>query len=176
MESIGNIICNPLTIEQGFNPFEEFPHLFPEKIPTALPPIRYPYDIMQNRIDPPPGAKWHPRYHTNYNKFLEETTDKIPTELKTGRLVYSKSENSVLLYTTPKKDKTIPRFIIDSVPRNLLLPKDKAPLPSIEQIIQWLSKFAFISKYDLSNGFHNIRIHKDCVKNSTIMNQMGKFE
>src|SRR5437879_355146 len=35
-ESIRNIICNALTIEQGFNPFEEFPYLFPEKTLTGL--------------------------------------------------------------------------------------------------------------------------------------------
>src|SRR5438445_9848511 len=134
MDSIVRVIYNGIIVE--FNPYEEFPHLFPEKIPTALPPIRYPYEVMQYGIEPPPGAKWYPRYYSNYNRFMKETTDKIKTELETGRLVYSKSENSVLLYTIPKKDKTIPRFIIDSLPRNLLLPKDKTPLPSLNRIMQ----------------------------------------
>src|SRR5438445_9629845 len=102
MESSDSIICNNLSVE--FDHYQEFPELFPEKTPTVLPPIRYPYDMMQHRIDPPPGAKWHPRYYTNYNKFMKETTDKILTELNTGRLVPSQSESSVLLYTTPKKD------------------------------------------------------------------------
>src|SRR5207302_6250073 len=155
MDSIDSVICNNLSIE--FDPYQEFPELFPEKTPTALPPIRYPYDIMQHRIDPPPGAKWHPRYYSNYNQFLKETTEKIKTELESGRLRYSNSESSVLLYTIPKMDKTKPRFIIDSVPRNLILFKNKTPLPSIEQIIQWVASKKLRSRYDLSNGFHNVR-------------------
>jgi len=58
----GDLICNHLTIQQGFDPYSESPHLFPTEKPTELPPLREPLEIMQHKIEVIDGAEWHPNY------------------------------------------------------------------------------------------------------------------
>jgi hypothetical protein len=180
MESDGNIICNAIHIGQGFNPFAEFPELFPDKKPTALPPYREPYEIMQHKIEPKPGAKWSPRYHTNYDRFQPQMMEKIRTELATGRIRPSSEPNTILLFTTPKKDldakgEPQPRYVYDAVPRNEQVNKPTMPMPSVKQIIEWLAGKNYRSKYDIVDGYHNIRMHEDSVKWTAFETMIGTF-
>jgi len=50
------------------------------------------------------------------------------------------------------------------------------PMPSINQIIDWLASKKFKSKLDLTDGYHNIRHHPDSVKHSTFLCHIGKFD
>jgi len=45
-----DIICNSLQIEEKFDPFREYPELFPKKKSLKLPPLRQPMEIMQHKI------------------------------------------------------------------------------------------------------------------------------
>jgi len=53
----GDLICNHLTIQQGFDPSLEFPHLFPTEKPTELSLLREPMEIMQYIIEVIEGAE-----------------------------------------------------------------------------------------------------------------------
>jgi len=69
--------------------------------------------------------------------------------------------------------KVEPRFLIDCIPRNEVIISDPTPLPNIKEILNWTAARIFKSKLDLTDGYHNIRIHPDSVKHSTIVTHMG---
>ena len=52
------VISNALTIVTIYHPTKEFPQLFSGEKPTELPPLRYPMEIMQHRIDVIPESHW----------------------------------------------------------------------------------------------------------------------
>jgi len=175
MYESGDLICNNLTIQKGFDTYSEFPHLFPTEKPTELPPLREPIEIMQHKIEVIEGTEWHPNYIPSYDRFQEQITEKINKELETGRIIPSKSLNTIIMFTQPKKDGKKARFVLNCIPRNLKTHKDRMPMPSINQIINWLASKRFKSKLDLTDGYHNIRHHCDSVKHSTFSCHMGKF-
>jgi len=85
----GDLICLHLTIQQGFDPYSEFPHQFPTEKPTELPPLREPMEIMQHKVEVTDGAEWHPNYISSYDSFQDQITEKINKELETGRIILS---------------------------------------------------------------------------------------
>ena len=100
----GDLICNYLTIQQGFDPYSEFSHLFPTEKPTELPPLREPIEIMQYKIEVIDGAEWHSNYIPTYDRFQDQITEKINKKLETGRIIPSKSLNTIIMFTQAKKD------------------------------------------------------------------------
>ena len=148
------VTCNALTTLTMYDPTKEFPKLFPDEKPTELPPLRYTMEIMQHRIDVIPNSHWSPRFPSTYNQFKDQITEKINTELETGRVVPSKSSNAIGMFTQPKRDKPHEaRFLLDCIPRNLVTHKDKTPMPSMEQIIDFVGSRPFRSKLDLTDGY-----------------------
>ena len=98
------VTCNTLTTLTMYDPTKEFPELFPDETPTELPPLRYPMEILQHRIDVIPDSHWSARFPSICNQFQDQITEKINTELETGRLVPFKSSNAVGIFTQPKTD------------------------------------------------------------------------
>ena len=104
-------------------------------------------------------------------------TKKIITELDTGRSVASKSSNSIGMFTQPKRDKPQEvRLLLDCITSMLVTHKDKTPMPSVEQIKDFIVSRRFTSKLDLTDAYHNIRIHPHSVSDSTFTCHMGKFD
>ena len=54
--------------------------------------------------------------------------------------------------------------------------KDKTPMPSMDQIIDFVRSRPFRSKLDLTDGYHNIRIDIRLVKDSVFCCHMGKYD
>ena len=159
-----------------YDPVAEFPELFPEEKPTGLAPLRKPLEIMRHRIDVTTNWVWIPRFPSTYNQFEDQISKKITTELETGIIVSSKSRNSIGMFTKPKRDKLQEaRFRPDWIPRNLVTHIDETPVPSMEQIKDFIGSRAFTSKLDLTHGYHNIWFHADSVSDSTFTCHMGKF-
>jgi len=123
-----NLIYNHLTIQQGFDPYSEFPHRFPTEIPTELPPLREPIEIMQYKIEVIDGAEWHPNSISSYDRFQNQIREKINKELETGRIMPSKSLNTIIMFTQPKKDGKKVRFLLNCILRNLKTHKDRMPM------------------------------------------------
>ena len=96
------IVTNALSTLIMYDSVAEFPELFPEEKPTELPALREPLGIMQHGIDIIPNSEWKPRFPSTYNQFNDQITKKIITELQTGRIVPSKSCNSIGMFTEPK--------------------------------------------------------------------------
>ena len=171
------VTCNALTTLTIYDPIKEFSELFLEEKPTEVHPLSYSMEIMQDRIDLIPDSHWSSRFPSTYNQFKDQITQKINTELETGRVVPSRSSNAIGMFTQPKRDKPYEaRFLFDCIPRNLVTHKDKTPMPSMEQIIDFIGSRHFRSKLDLTDGYHNIRIHPESVKDSTFCCHMGKYD
>ena len=116
-----------------YDPVAEFPELFPEEEPTELPARREPLDIMQHRIAVIPNSVWKLRFPSTYNQFKHQITEKIITELDTGRIVPSKSGNAIGMFIEPKRDNPEEAwFLLDGIPRNLVPHKDKTLMPSMK--------------------------------------------
>jgi len=128
---------------------------------------------MQHHIKVMPGSTWQPKKIWELHKFKHYVTEKVNQELKTGILVPSQSTNCVFLFTKPEANKVEPRFLIDCIPRNEVIISDPTLLPNIKEILNWTAARKFKSKLDLIDGYHNIRIHPDSVKHSTIVTYMG---
>jgi len=130
-----DLICNYLTIQQGFDPYSEFPHLFLTEKPTELPPLREPMEIMQHKIEIMEGAEWHANYIPNYNRFQDQITEKVHNELETGRIISSKSSNTIIMFSQPKNNGKKARLILNCMLRNLKTHRHRIPMPNINQII-----------------------------------------
>ena len=98
------IVTNALWTLVLYYPVAEFPELFTEEKRTEFPTLRELLEIMPHRIDVKPNSVWKPRFPSPYNQFKDQITKKIITELETGRIVPSKSSNSIGMFTQPKKD------------------------------------------------------------------------
>jgi len=120
-----------------------------------------------------PGSTWQPKNTWELHKFKHHVTEKVNKELKTGRLLPLQSTNYVFLFTKPKVNKVESRFLIDCIPRNEVTISNPTLLPNIKEILNWTAATKFKSKLDLIDGYHNIRIHPDSVKHSTIVTHMG---
>jgi len=79
------------------------------------------------------------------------------------------------MFIQPKKNSKKAWFLLNCIPRNLKTHKDRMPMHSINQIIDWLARKKSKSKLDLTDGYHNIRHHLESVKHSTFSYDMGKF-
>ena len=159
------------------NPVTEFSHLFPEEKPTELHALREPLEMIQHRIDVILNLVWKPRFPSTYNQFKYPNTKNIITELETGRIVGSKSSNSIGMFTQPKRDKPEEaRFLLDCIHRNLVTHKDKTPIPSMKQIKEFMGSRPSRSQLDLTDEYHNIRIHPDLVSDSTFICHIWKFD
>jgi len=86
LQSEPNIICNYMHVEDKWDPIKEFPHLFPDKKPLNLPPLRYPLHLIQHHIKVVSGSIWQPKTIWELHKFKHHVREKMNQEVKTGRL------------------------------------------------------------------------------------------
>ena len=129
------IITNVSSTLVLYDPVVAFRELFPEEKPRELPTLREPLEIMQHGIDVIPDSVWKPRCPSTSNRFKDQIAKKIITELATGRIVPSKSSNSIAMITQPTRDKRQEVwFLVDCMPRKHVRHKDKTPMPSMEEI------------------------------------------
>ena len=158
-------------VQPVFDPFREFPEIFIDKPPTELPPLRN----INHHINLKPGFSWKPTRIFSHDKFRSQMTDKLVAELKSGRIERETNPiNSVLMFTTAKKDDTA-RYLLDCVPRNEWVIKDKTPLPNILQILEWVQQENYWTILDLADAYHSVRNDPHSVKHTTFVTHMGNF-
>ena len=171
------VTCNALITRTIYDPTKEFADLFPVEKPTEIPIVRYTMEIMQHRIDVITNSHRSARFPSRYNQFKDQITQEIHTELETATVVPSTSRNAIGMFTQPTRDKQHEaRFLLNRVPRNHVTQKDITPMPSMEQIIDFAGSRPFRSQLDLTDGYHNIRIHPESVKDTNFSYHMGKYD
>ena len=81
------------------------------------------------------------------------------------------------MFTQTKRDKPhVATLQLDCIPRNLVTHEYKTTMPSMQQIINFVGSRPFRSKVNLTDRYHNIRIHSETVIDSTFSCHMGKYD
>ena len=182
------VISKSSKLNEDFNPFEEFKEIFIDDKPVDLSPIRQPYEIMQHHI---PIMRYPDNYHNellrgklmtwkggkipNYNRALDELGDKIFKELKSRRIKTSKAISTIPIFIKWKENGK-PRFLLNCIPRNIVTEKDNGLLPSIDDILDWITNMPSIITIDLADGYHNIRVIIKDEVHTVFTYDLGIFE
>ena len=151
---------------------EEFADVFPEELPSGLPPQR----AVDHRIELEPG---HPPPHRrHYRLSLAETTEmkkQLEELLEKGYIRPSKSPFGAPVLFVPKKDGGY-RMCIDYRALNAITVKNRYPLPRIDELLDQLHGAKVFSKIDLRNGYHQIRIAPGDEEKTAFRTRYGHFE
>jgi hypothetical protein len=74
-----------------------------------------------------------------------------------------------------KKDKEL-RLCVDYRPLNVIIIKNKYPLPRIDILFDQLTGAQVFSKIDLRSGYHQIKIHAEDIPRTTFSMRYGLYE
>ncbi|XP_052479569.1 uncharacterized protein LOC128034767 [Gossypium raimondii] len=143
---------------------QESKDIFPEDIPSGLPPIRG----IEHQIDFIPGASIPncPAYRTNpeETKKLQKQVNEL---MEKGYIRESLSPCAVPVLLVPKKDGTW-RMYVDCHAVNKITIKYRHPIPRLDDMIDELSGAQLFSKIDLKSGFvvssEGLEVDQDKVK------------
>ena len=151
---------------------KDYKDVFPEKLPTGLPPKR----SLDHRIDLEPGAQ--PTYRPDYKKSLPEYDEmkrQITEMLESGEIQPSVSPYGAPVLFVKKQDGSL-RMCIDYRALNKQTIKNKYPLPRIEEMLDRLGKAKYFTKLDLRSGYHQIRVAEEDIYKTAFSTRYGHYE
>ena len=132
----------------------DFPDVFPEELP-GMPPDR----SVEFVIELVPGTA--PISKRPYRMPPEELVElkRQLEELKGKDFIQpSSSPWGCPALFVKKRDTNIPRLVVDCRPLNIVIIKNKYPLPRINDLFDQLAGATVFSKMDLRSGYHQIKI------------------
>jgi hypothetical protein len=133
---------------------QKFKDVFPDELPTGLPPTRrIDHEIILEKDVNPPSR---PTYRLSFYE-MQELEKQLKDLSSKGFIRPSTSPYGAPVLFVHKKDKTL-RMCVDYRLLNKLTVKNKYPLPRIDELIDQLQGAEIFSKIDLRSGYHQIRI------------------
>jgi hypothetical protein len=106
---------------------------------------------------------------------LEELKKQLEYYLDQGWIRPSHSPWGAPVLFVPKKNGKI-RFCVDYRQLNDRTIKSTYPLPNIENIMENLQGMKYFSKIDLSQGYHQVKVHTDDIYKTAMNTRYGQYE
>ena len=131
-------------------------------------------DVIELRIhtgDHPPVSSHPYRVPPRWIKDVRAQVDQL---VDLGIVVPSTSPWSSSIVPVRKKDGGV-RVCVDFRAVNALTSPDPYQMPRIDEILDQLAEASFLSKIDLTKGFHQIPIHKDDSEKTAFCTPWGKY-
>ncbi|KAI3660863.1 hypothetical protein MP638_006620 [Amoeboaphelidium occidentale] len=148
-----------------------FEDVFEERIERLSGLKNYFYEILLEPDAKPIASKCR--------KFSPKEKVIIPEELtkmkQAGIVKESESEWVSPVVLVPKPDGSI-RFCINFKVLNKVTPKDKYPLPLIDDCVQQLSGKPFVSFFDCASGYWQVKLHPTSTKYTALITPFGTYE
>ena len=151
----------------------EFSDVFPEDLPTGLPPVRKGHEFKIDLEDDVPPIH-RPLYKLSPLE-LEEAKKQIEYLLEHEFIRPSESPYGAPVLFVPKKDGGL-RFCIDYRWLNKKTIKNRYPLPLPEEMFDRLGGAKVFSKIDLKSGYWQILVRKRDVHKTAFKTRWGLYE
>src|SRR6202158_5841600 len=150
----------------------EFKEVFPEELPSGLPPSR---DI-DHRIELVPGQQppSRPTYRMSQPE-MDELKKQLTELMDKGYIQESKSPYGAPVLFVKKKDGSM-RMCVDYRALNKITIKNKYPLPRIDELLDRLLGTKYFSKIDLRSGYHQVRIANEDIHKTAFSTRYGHYE
>ena len=151
---------------------QEFQDVFPDDIPSGLPPIRG----IEHLIDFVPGSTIpnRPAYRSNPEE-TKEIQRQVDELVEKGFVRESLSPCSVPVILVPKKDGTW-RMCVDCRAINKITVKYRHPIPRLDDMLDELYGSCVFSKIDLKNGYYQIRMKEGDEWKTGFKTKYGLYE
>ncbi|OMO57530.1 reverse transcriptase [Corchorus capsularis] len=150
----------------------DYVDVFPEEIPSGLPPIRG----IEHQIDFIPGAQIpnKPTYRTNPEE-IKELEKQVGELLQKGFVRESLSPCAVPVLLVPKKYGTW-RMCVDCRALNNITVKYRHPIPRLDDMLDELHGVCLFSKIDLKSGYHEIHMKEGDEWKTAFKTKLGLYE
>ena len=150
----------------------EYRDVFPEQLPSGLPPSR----SVDHKIELVPGHSPPSRPTIRLSAAEMAELKKQLDELQAAGFIQpSKSPFGAPILFVKKKDGTM-RMCVDYRALNEITVKNSYPLPRVDELFDRLQGAKYFSKIDLRSGYHQIRIDPADVPKTAFRTRYGHFE
>ncbi|KAL2943047.1 Transposon Tf2-9 polyprotein [Bienertia sinuspersici] len=151
---------------------KEFEDVMPAELPKKLPPRRE----VDHEIELEPGAR--PPAMSPYRMAppeLEELRKQLKELLDAGFIRPSKAPYGEPVLFQRKHDGSL-RMCIDYRALNMIIVKNKYPIPLVADLFDRLGKARFFSKLDLRSGYWQVRIAEGDEPKTACVTRYGSYE
>ena len=162
--------------KQILNFKDEFPSMFPEKIPVTLPPLRkglnHNITLKESEL-----CNYRNEYRPIPESKIKELSKWLQGWKDNGLAVNKPAPYTAPIFGVPKKAPGEIRWVIDLKEWNRYTVRDYTPITNQPIIWNDVACHPFRSKINMSNAYYQIRVEPaDEIKNSITAGQFGAFQ